>query len=556
MAMPRVFFHAHLACFDIGITTLIFATSYAFWRSMTSTFWAVATGFIFGIALSIKLNAFFLPVPLFIYYFASRWREFKIVRLPEGNKLRLPPIPLALLFMLIIGPLILIATWPWVWHDTFGRLSSYVGYHSKHEHYDVFYWGQILKQPPFPWLFPFVMSFFTIPEMLVVLGGIGFCLVFYWQFPWSWIGSLARVFRNVGQRLFRVLRRRPRATLAGEGAIMPTGPPSPAVPGQEGPPAPPKAAVPGENGPFIYRARGHFKGDRVELLILLNAFIPFAIIAVPSTPIFGGVKHWMTAMPYIAIIAAVAFHWVLARLSERIPLLRHRPRLFALALGLLCLLPAYIGLYRSHPYGTSYYNIFAGGLNGSGKLGMHRQFWGYAARGGLKWLNENAEQGARVCFHNTNIKAYRWYHRDGLVRKDLTNLSRLWHADCRYDQADYLLYHHQEAFKASQYRTWHEFGTLTPEHVLSRDGLPLLSIYKKAIRYLPSGMIVYGTRPVGRHEPMAGGIRITARQNCAALLDRSGVLTRADGQVLGRSKNMDGAFRTLHQSCFGSRLPR
>ncbi len=59
--MPRFFFHSHLACFDVAITTVWFLVIYAYWRAYHSRLWGWLTGIFFGIALITKLNAFFIP---------------------------------------------------------------------------------------------------------------------------------------------------------------------------------------------------------------------------------------------------------------------------------------------------------------------------------------------------------------------------------------------------------------------------------------------------------------------------------------------------------------
>ena len=47
------------------------------------------------------------------------------------------------------------------------------------------------------------------------------------------------------------------------------------------------------------------------LLFAMMAAFPLVLIALPSTPIFGGTKHWITAYPFFALLAARAW----ARLS-------------------------------------------------------------------------------------------------------------------------------------------------------------------------------------------------------------------------------------------------
>ena len=49
--------------------------------------------------------------------------------------------------------------------------------------------------------------------------------------------------------------------------------------------------------------------------VLLSAFVPIMIIAFPNTPIFGGTKHWMPAMPFFAILGGIGG----ARLLTQLP---------------------------------------------------------------------------------------------------------------------------------------------------------------------------------------------------------------------------------------------
>ena len=61
--MPRVFYNAHLACFDIGIVAMWTWCIYVYWRSQQEggVLWAIAAGLVFGLALETKHNAWILP---------------------------------------------------------------------------------------------------------------------------------------------------------------------------------------------------------------------------------------------------------------------------------------------------------------------------------------------------------------------------------------------------------------------------------------------------------------------------------------------------------------
>src|SRR5690606_27597959 len=100
MSMPRAFFHAHLACFDAAMTTMWFAVIWAYWKSMRSRMWVVLCGIFWGIALSTKLNGFFIPGVLLMHWALAGWAEFRISRGATGTLLQVPRIPAAFFSMI------------------------------------------------------------------------------------------------------------------------------------------------------------------------------------------------------------------------------------------------------------------------------------------------------------------------------------------------------------------------------------------------------------------------------------------------------------------------
>ena len=48
--------------------------------------------------------------------------------------------------MAVLGPLVFLGHWPWLWTDTLARLKGYVGFHMHHSYYNIEYlgvnWGQ------------------------------------------------------------------------------------------------------------------------------------------------------------------------------------------------------------------------------------------------------------------------------------------------------------------------------------------------------------------------------------------------------------------------------
>ena len=145
--MPRLFSDAHFATLDLAMALAWFATAYAFAKGIRSRGWAIAAGFIFGAALLTKINAVFIPVPLVLW--AAIFHRRKAI------------VPIALL---AIGPIVFLAGWPWLWHDTASRLGGYLfGTTLGRAVVPVCYLGTIYSERYAPWHYPFVLTLFTIP---------------------------------------------------------------------------------------------------------------------------------------------------------------------------------------------------------------------------------------------------------------------------------------------------------------------------------------------------------------------------------------------------------
>jgi hypothetical protein len=136
-AMPRVFFHAHLACFDVPITTMWLVCIYVHWRAQETRStagaiaWALAAGVVYGLTLETKHNAWFLPAALVPHgLFVHRYAILRSLRV---GRLTLPT---SLVSMALIGPIVFYALWPYIWNDTFARLEWYVNFHSNKDCYN------------------------------------------------------------------------------------------------------------------------------------------------------------------------------------------------------------------------------------------------------------------------------------------------------------------------------------------------------------------------------------------------------------------------------------
>jgi hypothetical protein len=321
--------------------------------------------------------------------------------------------------MLFFGPLIFIVHWPWLWPAVGERVGAYFNFHLQHEHYPVSYFNEVFDRPPFPKMFVFIMTAVTMPFATLAISAAGLIR-----------GAVILIVPH-----FR----------------------------------PEKPAV---DVPWLDRKPGREEVDRGTMfLLLVNALYPFLLFLLPGTPIFGGVKHWFPAIPFLVILGGIEFDRLCSAAQETgLPFLR--TRLLPWAAGALIILPAVLGNFYIHPYGTGFYNELDRGVRGAADQEMQRKFWGYASRGVLDWLNKNAEPYSRVAFHRTNWDSYQMYIRDGLLRRDI-----------RYandpEDADYLVFHYQKGFLETEYSAWRHFGNRRALTGVYVDEAPFVQVFKR-----------------------------------------------------------------------------
>lgn len=425
--LPRAFFHAGLACFDAPMVTLWVATLYAYWRGLSSGRWAVGAGLLWGLALATKHNALFLPVaiaPHFVWVALRRhWHDTRpgLLRgvVAIGRELRarwhLP------LLMIVLGPLTLIALWPWLWFDTWAHASAWITFHSEHVHYNFEYLGRNWNHPngraPIGWYpssVPFVTTVLTVPAATLAAAALGAVVA-------------------------------TRAALRGD-------------------------AADGETAPGVLLALG-----------LMAAMAPFVL---GMAPIFGAEKHWGPAIPSLCIAAGIGVAWagryaavVIARAAKwpdgRVA---QAERMAIAAVAALVVGAAAIETGHAQPYALTHYNAIAGGAPGGADLGMNRQFWGYAARGVTDFLRTRPP--GPVYSHDASL-AWGIYLRDRLLPAGFRDSGA---EDGGIAASQYALVIHERHFARHDFLIWASYGTVQPVYVLRVDGVPIVSVYERPRR--------------------------------------------------------------------------
>jgi hypothetical protein len=414
--MPRVFFHAHLACFDVPMMAMWMLCVYVHWRAieLRTLGWILAAGVVYGLALETKLNAWELPFALVPHaFFVQRhaiWRALKAGRIA---------IPGSLLSMAILGPIVFIALWPYLWNDTLARIQWYVEFHLHHDYYNIEFLGKNYFSAPSPKSYLPVMVLATVPTITLLL---------------FFVGAMDR---GAGAR------RRRRGWLMAR-LRRPVGD------------APPRDA------------------RETDLLLALCFLAAIFLFFLPRTPIFGGTKHWMPAYPVLALYAGRGFDLAVAAMGRALPDLDRGRRFATEALLVACVTAGPLAITaHSHPFGLSSYVPLIGGTAGGADFGLNRQFWGYTTQNAAEeYLNPKAPRGATVFIHDTTWDAWARMQEEGRVRGDLRAVGSP-------GEAMFSLVQHELHMNEVDYSIWVADGTDAPAYIVEHDGVPIVSVYKR-----------------------------------------------------------------------------
>jgi 4-amino-4-deoxy-L-arabinose transferase-like glycosyltransferase len=235
-------------------------------------------------------------------------------------------------------------------------------------------------------------------------------------------------------------------------------------------------------GAAVWIARRAPTGDRdaqaPSWLLALSAAAAIGPFVLGTTPIFGAEKHWMPALPTLALAAAVGVVWA-ARLAAAYAgggsRLGERVAIAVIAGGVVVAAAAELSV--AEPYALTWYNALAGGAPGAADLGMNRQFWGVAARGVLPQIASAAPPSATTYVYTHDASpAWATYQRQGLIPRTLADAG--WE-QAGIDRSQLAIVIHERHFNRHDFLIWASYGTVQPIFVLRSDGVPIVSLYRR-----------------------------------------------------------------------------
>lgn len=390
--MPHVFFHAHLACFDVPVCAMWLVTGYVYTRALATPRlgWLLAAGIAYGLLLDTKHNSWIFPFAVALHFVLVRSKP--LLADLRGWWRHVPPVWLS---FAVLSPLVFYALWPWIWHDTVPRLREYVAFHTGHEYYNMEFLGRTYWKPPMPRGYAWLMTLGTVPLVTLLLAAVG-------------------------------------AVVA------------------------------------IRRADERQRSDYVFWLV--SIVVGYAPWWSSGTPIFGGTKHWMTAYPFLCLLAGLGFVHVLEAVRHAAPRLA-QPLLIGAA---VVVGPAVMAL-RAHPFGLSAYTPLVGGAVGAANLGLNRTFWGYTTQDLAPFINERAPKRGTIYVHDTALASFAMFQEDGRLRRDLRGSLNI-------AASDIALYHYEPHMARVEQQIWLEYGTVAPSAIATFEGVPIAWAYARPKR--------------------------------------------------------------------------
>ena len=402
--MPHIFFHSHLACFDMPILFFWSATFilYIFCLKTKKTSVHALTALFFAFAMGTKHNVLFIPIVLFIswlFFYAFSYRKESNFGSFTGF---FKAIPKVFWFMVIISLPVYFLIWPRMWFNTFNRLMTYAEFHGKHVNYLNYYFGTPLKNGPFPFSFPWAMTFFTTPTPQLVCFFAG----------------------------------------------------------------------------IIYFCRDFLKSEKTcekeaAFAMITGSLFPIFLIALPSVPIFGGIKHWFTGYP-LMLTAGV---FVIEESTKKlIKTTNFKKNLVVLALFTLAAVSLISPNIKFAKRGAAFYNELIGGAQGAAEARMQRNFWGYDMIDLADTLNREAPKNAKLFlmtgYEGVNQNSFKFMQETGMVRSDIKATNSL-------NEADLALFFYEKQNEHIMNNIAYEFGTIRPLAVSSTDSVFYSALFRR-----------------------------------------------------------------------------
>ena len=255
----------------------------------------------------------------------------------------------------------------------------------------------------------------------------------------------------------------------------------------------------------LARTVANLKKHDIGVLYLLQALAPLCLAALPFAPKYDGVRLFLPAFPFLALLAGIGGEGLAASIRgpdavER----RYGPaQFFATVLSVLVLGYGVIAISAWHPHELSHWNILTGGLPGAYKAKMETTYWGESA---------NEEVYAYLCDlpDGTQVRPLALHDLCFRLLQEWEVIPRGLRIDER-PPGDVILLQAREGFFGAEERWLYEMRDQIGQVLVQRRGIPFLIAYDlrnkpdvaaALLRLFPCGPPAAAPRPP---EPGAAG---------------------------------------------------
>lgn len=171
---PRIFAHAQVAATE---TVFVFVTLLTLWiatHDLQKWKWRVALALMLGVALATKVNGIILLSAIVCWLATRRFAVGRFTRRGWFHDLLLAT------GCSLAVPIVAFAIWPWMWHDTFGRIGAYIQFIREHSHQGLWYMGRKwnFTGELAPITYPFTIAHLTAPIALLLVFWSGALVAF------------------------------------------------------------------------------------------------------------------------------------------------------------------------------------------------------------------------------------------------------------------------------------------------------------------------------------------------------------------------------------------
>jgi 4-amino-4-deoxy-L-arabinose transferase-like glycosyltransferase len=208
-----------------------------------------------------------------------------------------------------------------------------------------------------------------------------------------------------------------------------------------------------------------FFPSKMKVWLLLNALLPLLVISLPSIPKYDGVRLFLPAFPFMAVIAGMGIHQM-GLWAQKIRF----QKVFYLVYIALFLLTIHSSIIKVHPYQSSYFNEMVGGTEGALKKGFEVEYWGNAYIGVLPWLNEHSNHTFWIYMADLApqvLSAFELYKKDGLLKEKVQFGGK--------KHSDYLILLIRQGFFSEE--MWRYYRHSEPVFSVKLSNAPLVNVY-------------------------------------------------------------------------------